>query len=91
MTWQSPSIIMKFISIPQQVALKFIRLYQATLSPDHGPQKKYFPHGYCPFTPSCSQYGYDAITKYGFIKGIFKTAWRILRCNPFTKGGVDLP
>ncbi len=82
---------MKIIFIPKYIALKLIRFYQATLSPDHGPQKKYFPHGYCPFTPSCSEYGYQAIEKYGFVKGSFKTAWRILRCNPFTKGGPDFP
>lgn len=82
---------MKITSLPQQIALKLIRLYQATLSPDHGPNKKLFPYGYCPFTPSCSMYGYQAIEKYGFIKGTAKAIWRILRCNPFTKGGVDNP
>jgi putative membrane protein insertion efficiency factor len=82
---------MKLSQFPQQLALKCIRFYQATLSPDHSPKKKYFPYGYCPFTPSCSMYGYQAIEKYGFLKGSFKIAWRILRCNPFTKGGHDEP
>lgn len=82
---------MKFYEVPKRLALFVIRLYQSTLSPDHSPRKKYFPHGYCPFTPTCSMYGYEAIEKYGFIKGILKTVWRILRCNPFTKGGYDKP
>lgn len=82
---------MKIFSLPQKISLRLIKYYQATLSPDHGPNKKYFPHGYCPFTPSCSQYGYEAIEKYGFLKGWRKAIWRIVRCNPFTKGGFDKP
>lgn len=43
----------------------------------------------CKFNPTCSQYAIDAITKYGVIKGIGKTILRIIRCNPFSKGGYD--
>ena len=43
------------------------------------------------FTPSCSQYGIEAIRKYGPIGGLWRTAWRIMRCNPFCKGGHDPP
>lgn len=43
----------------------------------------------CPYFPSCSQYGYEAIEKYGPIKGSILAIWRILRCNPFSKGGYD--
>ena len=43
----------------------------------------------CPYVPSCSQYGLEAIEKYGVIKGGLLAAWRILRCNPFSKGGYD--
>lgn len=68
-----------------------IRLYQKTISPDHGFFKEKFAGGYCPFYPSCSQYGYEAVKKFGLIRGGFKTAWRILRCHPWTKGGVDNP
>jgi len=82
---------MKIFKLPQKLSLKLIRLYQATLSPDHGPNKHLFPEGYCPFTPSCSMYGYRSIEKYGFWKGWAKAIWRILRCNPFTKGGIDEP
>ncbi len=50
-----------------------------------------YPHGYCKFYPSCSQYTYDALGKYGLIRGLGKGAYRILRCNPWTEGGVDVP
>jgi len=43
----------------------------------------------CRFTPSCSEYAVQAFTKYGVFKGAAKTAWRILRCNPFSRGGYD--
>lgn len=69
----------------------FIRVYQKTLSPDHSWLRHYFPGGYCPYAPSCSMYTYEAIGKYGVIKGCLKGLWRILRCNPWSKGGLDLP
>ena len=43
----------------------------------------------CPYEPCCSQYGLEAIEKYGAFKGSLLAAWRILRCNPFSKGGYD--
>lgn len=43
----------------------------------------------CPYIPTCSEYGLEAISKYGAFKGGFLTLWRILRCNPFSKGGYD--
>lgn len=46
-------------------------------------------HNQCRFYPSCSNYGIDAITRYGSLKGGLLTIWRILRCNPFSKGGYD--
>lgn len=63
------------------LALRAIRLYQRTLSVALPPS--------CRFVPSCSQYGYEAIEKYGVLKGGLMAGWRILRCNPFTKGGYD--
>ncbi|MCT4612975.1 MAG: membrane protein insertion efficiency factor YidD [Clostridia bacterium] len=44
----------------------------------------------CRYYPTCSDYTYQAINKYGIIKGGFLGLWRILRCNPFSKGGIDL-
>ena len=43
----------------------------------------------CPYIPTCSQYGLEAIEKYGAFKGSLLASWRILRCNPFSKGGYD--
>ncbi|MGZ4320362.1 MAG: membrane protein insertion efficiency factor YidD [Gaiellaceae bacterium] len=43
----------------------------------------------CKYHPSCSQYASDALHKYGLLKGTAKAVWRILRCNPWSKGGVD--
>jgi hypothetical protein len=65
-------------------ALAAIRVYQRFLSP-HVPTR-------CKFEPSCSHYGYASIEKHGVVIGGAKTAWRILRCNPFTKKGtIDRP
>ncbi|MGE5679750.1 MAG: membrane protein insertion efficiency factor YidD [Bacillota bacterium] len=58
-----------------------IRLYQKLISPLFPPS--------CRFYPSCSEYSLQAFKKYGVIKGGIKSIWRILRCNPFNKGGYD--
>jgi len=71
------------------IFLKIIRLYQKTLSPDHGIFSSRFKNGFCRFYPTCSQYNYDAIEKYGVVKGVPRGVWRILRCNPWSRGGYD--
>ena len=58
-----------------------IHIYQRYVSP-----KKWFC---CPYSPSCSCYAVEAIEKYGLWRGGRLTIWRLLRCNPFTKGGYD--
>jgi len=58
-----------------------IRIYQKIISPLFPPS--------CRFQPTCSEYAVQAVNKYGVIKGSFKAAYRILRCNPFNKGGYD--
>ncbi len=68
--------------VPRMALLAFIRLYQLTIS-------KALPNNTCRFYPSCSHYGYQAIYKYGAIKGGFLGIKRILRCNPFNPGGYD--
>jgi len=83
------NFIKKIISIPRQPLLWLIKLYQHTLSPDHGWFKFLYPNGYCKFYPTCSEYSYQVIKKRGLLVGIPKTIWRILRCNPWSKGGVD--
>lgn len=71
------------------LVLKLIIFYQKTISFDHGFLKIFYPYGRCRFFPTCSQYSYQAIEKYGIIKGVFLAFGRILRCNPFNKGGYD--
>jgi putative membrane protein insertion efficiency factor len=81
---------MKYISYYlKKILISIIKVYQKTLSFDHGPLKVFYPHGFCRFNPTCSEYSIRAIDKYGPIKGSLKSAWRILRCNPFNKGGND--
>jgi putative membrane protein insertion efficiency factor len=62
--------------------LWLIRGYQHTLA-------KTLPPDTCRFYPTCSHYGYEAIEKYGVIKGGAMAAWRVMRCNPWNKGGFD--
>ena len=76
-------------NLPARFVLALIRLYQKTLSPDHGPLKTFFPYGYCKYDPTCSEYGYQSIEKYGLVIGLPRTVWRVLRCNPCSKGGYD--
>lgn len=73
----------------KKILVSLINIYQKTLSFDHGPLKVFYPHGFCRFTPSCSQYGKEAIIKHGPIKGVLLGTWRVLRCNPWSKGGYD--
>ncbi len=63
--------------------LKIIRFYQKFIS-------FYFGRS-CRFYPTCSEYTYWSIKKHGIIKGLWKGTKRVLRCNPFNKGGVDMP
>jgi len=74
----------------KRITLKLIRFYQKPLNPIH----LLFKHlsleiGVCRFTPTCSEYTAQAISKYGIIKGSWKGARRILRCHPWSKGGED--
>lgn len=65
----------------KKVLIYLIKLYRKYLSPMKAVR--------CPYYPSCSQYGLEALEKYGALKGGAMTAYRILRCNPFSKGGYD--
>lgn len=63
------------------VSLWLIKAYQWTLSPLLG--------GACRFYPTCSEYTYQAISRYGVMRGVWMGALRVLRCNPFHEGGYD--
>lgn len=65
------------------LVLTILKLYKKFLSPGNLGVK------ICRFEPSCSRYSYDAIYKYGIVKGGLMGIWRLLRCNPFSKGGYD--
>ena len=65
----------------KRIALGLIRSYQVTIS-----QAKY-PS--CRFVPSCSRYAYEAIDKYGLVRGVGMGAKRLARCHPFNTGGFD--
>lgn len=84
--------LITYISWPLRFVILFlIRIYQRALSPDHGFFKFLYPNGFCRYVPSCSQYAYEAIFKYGIIKGVIKSFFRIVRCNPWSRGGYDPP
>ncbi len=64
-----------------QVPIMLIKFYQSFLSPLLGPSCRYFP--------TCSSYALEAFRQHNFFYASWLTAWRILRCNPFVKGGYD--
>lgn len=69
--------------LPARTVIGLVRAYQWTLSPIFGRQ--------CRFEPTCSHYMIGAVEKYGVVRGVLKGIWRILRCNPFCRGGYDPP
>ncbi len=70
--------------------LKLIKMYQKTLFLHNEIFKSLFlSDSVCRFEPSCSNYAYSAIEKYGSFKGIIKGTKRIIRCHPWSKGGYD--
>ena len=69
--------------------LKLISFYQKTFSPDHGFFSAISYNG-CRFYPSCSEYSKGAIERLGLKKSLPRILWRIVRCNPLSKGGIDL-
>jgi len=75
----------------KQFVLKLIRFYQNYLSFDSGLLKRLFlTDRACRFYPTCSEYSYQAINKYGIIFGGWKALKRIIRCHPWNKGGINL-
>lgn len=63
------------------LAVAPIRAYQLLLSPMFGQRCRYYP--------SCSEYAAQAITRFGILRGLVLAVWRLLRCNPFSRGGFD--
>ncbi len=63
------------------LVIKLIKIYQKYYSPYKGTK--------CPYYPSCSEYGLQSVKRFGTVRGLILTFFRIVRCNPFSKGGVD--
>ena len=80
----APKRAMSWSSGIRQLAILPIRLYQILISP-------LVPANTCKYHPSCSEYAVLAIRKHGVVRGSGMAAWRLLRCNPWSKGGVDYP
>ncbi len=78
-----------FLKLPRRVLVGIIRLYQATISPDHGWLRARYPYGYCRHYPSCSEYAAGSILKHGAVKGVMFATRRVLSCNPWTKPKID--
>ena len=65
----------------KKLLICLIKFYRKYISPIKGTK--------CPYFPTCSEYGMEAIEKHGALKGGFLAIYRIIRCNPFSKGGYD--
>jgi putative membrane protein insertion efficiency factor len=65
----------------RKIAVGPIRMYRRLVSPMLPPS--------CRYWPTCSEYALQAIQKHGVVKGGLLGAWRIIRCNPWSKGGID--
>jgi uncharacterized protein len=67
--------------VPKFVALQLLRGYKWAISP-------LFPPA-CRYVPTCSEYAIEAVERYGVLRGGLMSAWRLLRCHPFARGGYD--
>ncbi len=74
---------MKVANLLRDALILLLRAYRRYVSPLKPPT--------CRYVPTCSEYSIQALQKYGLIKGTAKSVWRVLRCNPFSKGGYDPP
>lgn len=78
--------------IPRSIFIGLLWLYQRILSPDHSFWAKAIHlNGYCKYYPTCSEYTKRALKKYGLFRGMLKGVGRVLRCNPWSEGGIDRP
>ena len=71
------------MSALRAIAVAPVRVYQRAVSPALPARCRYYP--------TCSHYAVGAVRRYGVIRGLILAVWRVLRCNPFSRGGVDFP
>jgi uncharacterized protein len=71
------------VSFVRSLLIAPIRVYQRVISPALGPR--------CKYHPSCSEYAAQSIRSYGVLRGLVLAGWRLLRCNPWSRGGFDYP
>jgi uncharacterized protein len=71
------------VSFLRRLLIAPIRVYQRVISPALGPR--------CKYHPSCSEYAAQSIRSYGVLRGLVLAGWRLLRCNPWSRGGFDYP
>jgi putative membrane protein insertion efficiency factor len=76
-----PALYARFARLVRELFLLPVHAYRTVISPNLGPRCKYYP--------TCSTYGVAAVRELGVVKGSIVAAWRVLRCNPFSRGGVD--
>jgi putative membrane protein insertion efficiency factor len=75
---------MTLAAIPRQAGVGLVYLYRYTFG-------LLVPEGTCKYHPSCSEYAIQALRKHGLVKGSVLAGWRLVRCNPWSHGGVDYP
>ena len=76
-----PRVLSFLLLLPRNICVLILRLYRAVISPLYGDVCRYYP--------SCSAYALGAIQQHGVVKGVALGTWRIARCHPWAKGGVD--
>lgn len=77
------SVIIWLWLLPRNLAIGFMNVYRKLISPLYGEVCRYYP--------SCSRYALDSFKQVGFVKGTLVSTWRLLRCNPWSDGGIDDP
>ncbi|XPP27908.1 MAG: membrane protein insertion efficiency factor YidD [Leucobacter sp.] len=78
---RAPRLLQELWLLPRNAAIAVMLLYRRVISPLYGQVCRYYP--------SCSRYAVEAFQRQGFLAGVALTAWRLLRCNPLSRGGVD--
>ena len=73
------------LGLPASLMILFIKLYQRTLSPDHGLLRHFYPHGFCRHEPTCSEYAIEVLRTRALPIAIVAIVGRIFQCNPYGK------